>query len=433
MIRRPVAIASLLSLLVPMARPAFAAAGDLDSTYGTGGLVRTDFTPHGDFAIGMAIQADDKVVAVGDAGGTNPKFAVARYNTDGTLDTSFSTDGKVLTDFGPNADEAVEVAIQGDGKIVVVGGVNVNHLDSRFGVVRYNPDGTLDSSFGVGGKVITNISPKLEDATGVAIQGDGKIVVGGGAGGGGNPDFALVRYNPDGSLDNAFGTGGIVRTDFVAGSNDWIFGGIQIQPDGKIVAGGYSNIGIKGNVRFAMARYNTDGTLDTSFSGDGKVATDFTGGFDYISWMAIQPDGKIVASGESGLLTTNDRAALARYNTDGTLDTSFNGSGKVTTDYGPHGDGAFGVAIQGDGMIVTAGARGLGGPNPMFAVCRYNPDGTLDTTFGGGDGKVFTDFGPFADFAEIVGIQSDGKIVAVGGSGQGSGNAKFAVARYLAA
>jgi len=267
----------------------------------------------------------------------------------------------------------------------------------------------------------------------VAVQGDGKIVVGGGVGGGGNPDFGLVRYNTDGTLDGTFGSGGIIRTDFVLGSVDWIQGGIQIQGDGRIVAGGYTNLGVAGAWRFAVARYNTDGTLDTAFSTDGKATTKFSPGFEYISWMAIQSTGEIVTAGEAGFNTSTDVAALARFNSDGTLDTSFNGTGRVTTNYGPHSDFAGGVAIQGDGRIVTAAGRGLGGSDPAFAVCRYNSNGSLDSTVGGGDGEVFTDFGPFTDFADIVGIQSDGKIVAAGEAGGGSGNAKFALARYLAA
>jgi uncharacterized delta-60 repeat protein len=172
--------------------------------------------------------------------------------------------------------------------------------------------------------------------------------------------------------------------------------------------------------------------LDTSFGGDGKVTTNFTHDGDPAFGVAIQADGKIVAAGEAAIGNPSGKFALARYNTDGSLDTSFGGDGKVTTAFSADEDGSGMDAIQTDGKIVVAGVAAYESSNPKFALARYNPDGSLDTTFGG-DGKVTTDFSPHTDYADGVAIQADGKIVAAGISGEGGSNPRFAVARYLAA
>ena len=423
-----------LGVVAAIARPALAAPGDLDATFGTGGLVRTDITAVGDAAYGVAVQPDGRIVAVGTAGGPNSKFAVVRYRKDGSLDTTFGTGGVVQTDFGPYRDEAYGVAIQADGDIVVAGVQGAGRPGSNFALARYLPGGTLDPSFGTGGTVVTSVTTKQDEADGVGILSNGDIVAAGGAGlNAADPNFAIVRYDPTGHLDPTFGTGGIVQTDFSGASFDWAVGGLVVQPDDEVVAGGYTiSVSSRGNPKFALARYLTDGSLDPSFGGgDGKVITDFTSGLDYVSGLALDASGDVVAAGEAGTRSGHDTAALARYTPAGVLDTTFGGDGKVTTDYGPFGDAAIGVAVDSSTQdLVTAGAIGLGGSNPRFAICRYTPAGLLDTTFGTG-GKVFTDFGPHQDYANAVALQSNGRIVAAGVAGRGGGNGKFALARYL--
>ena len=171
----------------------------------------------------------------------------------------------------------------------------------------------------------------------------------------------------------------------------------------------YSN---QRRTKFALARYNSDGTLDASFGGDGKVMTRFTSGYESATGVAIQADGKIVAVGTAGRNFDN-KFALARYNGDGTLDASFGGDGKVMTDFSAGWDGASGVAIQADGRIVAVGAAGQRHDDSKFVLARYNSDGTLDASFGG-DGKVETDFTIWGGEANGVAIQADGKIVAAG-------------------
>jgi uncharacterized delta-60 repeat protein len=198
----------------------------------------------------------------------------------------------------------------------------------------------------------------------MALQTDGKIVVCGYSVMGANTDFTLVRYNADGSIDSTFSNDGKTTTDF--GSSDDIAYSVNIQNDGKIVAAGQSFTG--SNYDFALARYNADGTLDNSFSSDGKLTTAMGSGDDYIYSSALQADGKIVVAGYT-YGGSNSSIALARYNTDGTLDNSFSSDGKVTTAIGSS-SGAKSVALQSDGKIVVAGYS-ASGTNNLFTLARY--------------------------------------------------------------
>jgi uncharacterized delta-60 repeat protein len=400
--------------------------GSLDPNFGTGGKVLTDFSNSEDAASAVAIQGDGKIVAAGSFHAGGPyDFALARYNANGSLDTSFGSGGKVVTDVCGCYQALNALAIQGDGKIVAAG-VALASSQGSFTLARYSADGILDPSFGSGGKVLTAFG----NAYAVAIQGDGKIVAAGYSSGSPNFRWGLARYNPDGSLDTSFGSGGKVVTDF--GLSGPVVGGafgLAILGDGKIVAAGLS-----GPYRawdFALARYNANGSLDTSFGSGGKVVTDFGGGSDEVHAVAIQGDGKIVAAGSalaSGVIYDYN-FALARYSADGILDTTFGSGGKVLTSFGGSEsmDVANGLAIQGDGKIAAGGYANYGD----FALARYSADGNLDTSFGSG-GKVVTDFGGTSslDQAFAIAIQGDGKIVAAGGS-YASGSLDFAIARYL--
>ena len=171
------------------------------------------------------------------------------------------------------------------------------------------------------------------------------------------------------------------------------------------------------HANFAIVRYNENGSLDTTFGGDGKVTTSFTPKNDSIQGVVVLGDGDIVAAGIAGYLGANPKMALARYNPNGSLDTSFGGGdGKVMTDFTPTCDAAWAITLQPDAKIVIAGAAG--DPNGKIALARYNPSGTLDTTFGG-DGRVTTDFTRKYDEALGVALQADGRIVAAGSAGFG--------------
>src|SRR6266480_4615089 len=281
---------------------------------------------------------------------------------DGDLDSTFGTDGKVLTDFDHSTDIADAVAIQADGKLVVVGTTyrDNDFSNEDFAVARYNPDGTLDKTFGVGGKVQTDFPGLAAVASSVVIQPDGKIVVAGGA----FPlftflgDFKVVRYNPDGSLDTSFGDGGIVTTIF-PGDGSFAFA-LALQSDGKIIAAGTDffdfNPGDMSDTDFALARYNPDGSPDTTFGNGGTITTDFLGAEDDVYSVLIQPDGKIVAVGSANSPFDYYDFAAARYLPDGTLDPTFGTGGKVRVDFGNNDlDIANDAALQPDGKIVAAG------------------------------------------------------------------------------
>ena len=277
--RIPLVVAAACTLTAMSASLACAAPGDLDPTFGGDGKVTTHFEGGGG-AQGVAIQADGKIVAVGGTG--KPfRFALARYMPNGSLDTTFGGDGKVTTKFAERYERAYGVAIQADGKIVAVG--QAEHADPKFALARYMPNGTLDTAFGADGKVTTNFTKGDDGATGVAIQADGKIVVVGTA-----PRpccqapsrFALARYNRDGTLDSTFGGDGKVTTAFVIGEANLANAtGVAIQADGMIVAVGTASC-VAFCSRVALARYKTDGTLDPAFGDSGKVMTALTDGFD---------------------------------------------------------------------------------------------------------------------------------------------------------
>ncbi len=420
-------------------------AGDLDPTFGDGGLVTTSFGPLASLDEGhvVAIQSDGKIVVAGRSAsgtGTGYDFALARYNSDGSLDTTFGIGGKVTTDFAGRYDAAHGVAIQPDGRIVAAGYSEVGGMFATdFVLARYNTDGTLDTTFDLDGKVITDFG-NGECAYDVAIDSDGHIVVVGYSyeGDSTQNDFAVARYNADGSLDTSFDGDGKVSTDF--GSNADMANGVAIGPDGKIVVVG--RCWRDGTATdFALARYRTDGSLDTTFGSDGKLTTDFYG-LDEAQAVAIDAAGKLVVAGYSTQSDTREDFALARYNSNGSLDTRFGAGGKVTTnigysstDYPYTFDYAYGIAIDAQGQIVVAGYSVSsvpvweGGAGSDFAVARYNPDGTLETAFDG-DGKVTTDFGGPSDVAYGVAIDAAGRIVAAGYCRQGSIYTDFAVARY---
>jgi len=409
-------IVACLALVLPA--QALAQAGVLDTSFSGDGRVVTEFTPRFDAAVDVAAQSDGKLVAAGWAFGQGYRFALARYDADGTLDPTFSGDGKATTNFTSGVDFALDVALQSDGKIVLVG--RAGGQGGRFAVARYNADGTLDATFSGDGRAMTNFTPGDDVAYDVVVQADGKIVAGGQAAGKGGR-LALARYNVDGTLDASFSGDGRTMTNFTAGV-DYV-DALAVQADGKIVAAGTSNWNRPGS-RIALARYNDNGTLDASFSGDGRLATNFTTPFDGAFGVAVQPgDQRIVAVGQAGR-----RFVVLRYGPGGALDPTFSGNGSVTTRFSAGWDYAEDVELQADGKIVVAGSANYFGQT-TFAVARYEANGSLDTTFSG-DGKTTTNFGAGRDSAYGLALQpADGKIVVAGDAG---GARRFALARYHA-
>ena len=401
----------------------------------------------------LAIQPDGKIVVAAGAyqSGDLADFGVARYNTDGSLDSSFGSGEKVNTDFFGDVDLAFGIAIQpSDGKIIAVGFAakpTGDHYETFFALARYNTNGTIDTTFGSGGKVTTdvlgiNINQAfnvifVQSAMGVLVQPDDKIVVTGGViavvtAPGVIPaplsNFGLARYNANGTLDTNFGAGGKISRDFF-GRDDTAFA-VALQSDNKIVAAGFAtkNSGAF-DQDFAWLRYNSDGSPDNTFGSGGRITTDFVGDTDGADALVIQLDGKIVLGGFTNNVNNGD-LALVRYNVDGSLDSSFGSGGKFTNDVLGNYDEVYGLALQSDGKIVASGVATTSTGNENFLVARLNTNGTFDQSFGSG-GKVTTDFFGGEDFATGVKIQADGKIVVTGAANTGS-FADLALARYLA-
>jgi uncharacterized delta-60 repeat protein len=404
-----------------LATAALAAPGDLDPSFGGDGIVTTAIAQGDDFAEGLALRPDGSIVA---AGGSSDDFAVARYAKDGTLDASFGGDGIVTTAVSPAFDEARAVAAFPGGKVVAAGRASTG-ADHDIALVRYTEDGNLDPSFGGDGIVTTAVSGGTDEILALAPLAGGMLVAAGRTFDGAGFDYVVARYLPDGSPDPSFGGDGVVTTSFGADDRAW---GVAVQHDGKIVVAG--NSCTPAGCDFALARYDEDGSLDTSFGGDGTVVTAPGGpGTGGAFAVAAAPHGRIVAAGLrcSGIGASDCDFALVRYLPDGSLDPSFGGDGAVLTSFGPGVDQAYGVAVEPNGTIVAAG-RSFNGADYDFAVVRYAKDGSLDAAFGTA-GTVTTAIGPGDELAGGIALRGDGDVVVAGHTFNGT-DLDFALARY---
>lgn len=401
-------------------------AGVLDTSFGTNGKVTTSF-PSQARGNGMVVQPDGRIVVAGSDGSGD--FALVRYNSDGSLDTGFNSTGLVTTDMNGFADEALAVALQSDGKIIAAGYAFNANGQQLTAMTRYNTDGTLDTTFGSGGKVVQEIPPGPFESDSqifsVIVLSDGKILAGGGI------HFPpptvtlpernrvfLTRYDSDGALDSTFGDpAGIASEEVGAFDIRQNVSALAVQADGKIVASVVA--GISG----AVARYSALGAPDSSFGTAGHVLN--VG--DHALAVAVQTDGKILVAGDK-----NQNFLITRLNSDGTADSTFGSSGEVQTDFGG-ADVATAVVLLSDGHFVAGGYStnaSLGGSRD-FAIARYNSDGSLNLMFGN-DGAVLTDFNSTSDVLTAIAIQSDGKLLAAGSIADIANSVfSFGVARYL--
>ncbi len=366
--------------------------GTVDASFGNAGIVALNFdaVASEDRVTAVTVQPDGKIVAVGYTYGfgsnyTGVSFAIVRFNSDGSLDTTFGTNGKIKANFGSGYNIDVgssppSLVLQPDGKFVVASARQVtasNYIEVT--VSRYNANGTGDASFGNGGTAATRLFPSQVGVAAhshrIALQSDGKIVLGGDfrydqASGGSHSGGIFARYNTDGSLDNSFADGGLlIYESAITRKLDYIYD-VQIDPDGKIIAAG---TGYNGGSNSILVRLNANGTFDNSFGANGLAAT--------IHFPATPPrirrqaDGKYII-GQSNEDNNVDFLA-ARYNNDGTRDTSFgpNGQGFITTGFNAGQDAAYAMLLQPDGKIVLAGsafAAGSEGNYNYFALARYN-------------------------------------------------------------
>ena len=389
-------------------------------------MLLTATIDHGD---GLAVQADGKYVVVGSAAPITPpdsrRMAVARYNADGTPDSTFGAGGKTLLPFAAPA-IATDVAIGGGGKIVIAGQVG-----GDFAVARLNPNGSPDFTFDDDGLRLIDFGPgNVDEAEGLGIQADGKIVVAGttrmpdGAG----SAAALVRLNSDGGLDATYGTDGRVERPLVMGSGVGFVAAhdVVIDDDGKaVVAGRWGNVnGVGASNQFAVARYLPNGTSDRTF-GNGMVRTSFTQSGAQAFGVTIAPDKKVVATGVAG-----GWVVAAAYMPDGSVEPYFDGDGKMELG-GFSPDRGMAVVVQPDLKVVVSGVYSrFNNGGPPFphgaAILRFNPWGGIDTLFGWGEGN----FGPAGEAADVA-LLKDGRIVTAGTATAGAdGTSDFWVGRF---
>jgi uncharacterized delta-60 repeat protein len=373
--------------------------GDLDTTFGSGGKKTVNFGGT-DAARPVLVQPNGRVVVAG-GGGPASSFCVVRLRSaNGTLDPTFGSGGKRVIDFGTDDESVYGAALQPDGKIVLAG-------DSRLqpAVVRLKANGTLDTSFDGDGRKLFSWGA-IGRVTAVVVAPNGKILLGGFSGPeGGN--IQVARLNANGAFDTTFGTAGIAAVDF--GGTE--FGeAIARQVDGRILVVGRSSAG--GAV---VARLRATGVLDPDFGGDGRVTLPGGGG---VNAVLVQPDRNIVVAGNASGSAT---MTVTRLRPDGSLDTGFGSGGTTTVAFGSLANPVGGAARQPDGKIVIAGYTQDG---EDVAVARLNANGSLDATFGAG-GKATVDFGA-ATFGNAVALAPNGRIVV---AGQKTGGDDFAVAR----
>jgi uncharacterized delta-60 repeat protein len=396
--------------------------GTLDTSFGAGGKVVTSVGLKDDNVADLVLQQDGKLVLAGTCyNASDSDFCALRYNADGTLDTSFGNGGKIITPIGPGYDLARALLLQPDGKLVVVGSC-FNGTIYTFCALRYAANGALDTSFGNGGTVITPVGISSDSAGAVALRPDGKLILAGNCSSGAAFNFCAVRYRANGTLDTSFGTGGKVITPVGVDSN--YAADLALQPDGKLVLAGYCSNGT--NSDYCAVRYHADGALDMGFGTGGKIISPVGSSNDYALTLTLQPDGKLVLAGICHNGSYYDFCAQ-RFHANGTPDTGFGASGTVITSVGSGDANAYARALQPDGKIVLAGDC-YGATSNDFCAVRYNGDGTLDTSFGTG-GKVITPVGSGYDLGPALALQPDGKLV-LGGTCFNGTNADFCAVRY---
>ena len=394
-----------------MAFPTFGE-GTLDRTFASNGLATWSYSTD---AVGKAVaaQSDGKMLVAGRVlNGSYYDFGVARFLSNGSLDTTFGTSGYVLTDFAGGSDYAAAMRIQPDGKILVAG-YAVDGSVAKFALARYLTNGTLDTSFGTAGKVLTRFTYNSADnINGITLQPDGKIVAVGTSAVGSENAVALARYNSDGTLDLNFGISGMARV---------VQAGVQGAIDVVVFSGGRIAVVCGSSGQAVVLGFLPDGSLDTGFGTSGRVSIDSAFGTS----IAMADDGKLVVGASS-----NGQLLATRLNTDGSLDTSFGTSGKSITNF-PQTTGNSYIAIQGDGKIVLTG-NGGGYPNGI-SMARMNADGTLDASFGSA-GLMTKVFPPDQSVPESITIGADGNIYTGGWTQNTTTNQRsFALTRFVSA
>lgn len=386
--------------------------GTCASTLSPGGRcsVVLAFTPQmlGQFSQSLVINFNDGVVNQ-----STSRALRGEGVTSGSLDAGFGQSGKVVTPGGNSEDRAMAVVMEPGGKVVIAGSSIRSGTSYDTTLVRYNGDGSLDPTFGIGGIAIQSLFATEDRALAIVRQSSGKWVIAGYALVGSTYDYLVARFNTDGTLDRTFGTDGKTTTS-IGTSHDYAFAMARLSDD-RIIVGGYSYDVATSRYNMALSKYTDDGVLDPSFGSSGKTTVSVGSGSSYCFGVVVQPSGKIIAVGYASVLSSD--IAAVQFNADGTVDIAgFGTNGKTTIDINSSSDYGYAGALQSDGKILIAGSAHFGGGSD-FAAVRLNADGTLDTSFDF-DGKVYYAVGPSLDEARTV-QQTNGRIVLAGSSYNG--------------
>jgi uncharacterized delta-60 repeat protein len=398
--------------------PASLFPGSLDSCYGSNGVATTSINPDANWGVEVQVQPDGKsVVAVTarNPSGTGISFYAARYDEAGNLDPSFGISGVVRVEFTScdDSESITSLVLQSDGKILLGGSAYINTNIRGFAVARLNPDGSLDNTFGNGGRVFFAFSQSSTVLNDMALQSDGKIVLAGEAG----ADFCLARLTTTGNLDGTFGSGGkVIAQTAKSGSGAVRAVAIQtINNEERIVVAGSRPASGNTSRDFAVIRFTSAGVLDSSFGSGGKIFTNFYGYADSLSDMVVIGNNIIVGGKVSKSSAVAFQFGLAKYNLNGQLDTTFGAGGKVVSDIYGESNLLETIVMQSDGKIIAGGTVSYGSIPHDIALARYNPNGTSDSTFGlSGTGLVVVHYSVDNIF-EGLALQTDGKILGVGG------------------
>lgn len=412
------AIKSMMALSISLPIAA-SGSGELDPTFGTNGVVITDVV--NEWGEAIAIQPDGKIVVAGEINtgtATNKDILLVRYESDGSIDTTFGTDGMVSTDINQSVDSTTAIFIQSDGKIVVSGHTPVNTPPYSSGfLLRYDSEGNLDDAFGANG-MVTCACEFLND---VFAQSDGKLIATGGN--------RIMRFESTGVPDNGFGTAGVV--ELATGGEMLSLSELILQADGKILVGGTKSYTATEpfDVNFLLARIESDGTTDIAFGSAGIAEWDFNGYYDWLNALAILSDGKIIAGGQGNPGTGSSELTLARYTTDGSLDPTFDSGGFVHLSDDPNSVFITDIAPLADGRLLALTRISYESSFMTYRLARFEADGQLDTTFGN-QGFVDPPSTPFAERnAWAMAMQPDHKAVLAGGYESGV-YSDVLVARY---
>ncbi len=412
------ALAAMFALATTLCHATLGQPGTLDPFWATAsslgpGKVITTVGANNDSATAIALQPDGKLVLAGFCYvGANRSFCALRYDSFGVLDPTFNGTGKIITPVGTASSGATSIALQPDGKLVLAG-FCYDGANTAFCALRYDNLGVLDPTFNSTGIAITQLGTGNSGATSIAMQPDGKLVLAGNCYNGANLNFCALRYDRFGVLDNTFNRTGIVITPIGTYANATA---IALQPDGNLVVAGMCQVA--GASVFCALRYDSFGVLDQSFNRVGIVFTQMGSVAAHANALALQPDGKLIVAGSCDIATgnfniTNSNFCAARYGADGAFDTTFNGTGKVITPFGIN-DTATAIALQPDGKLILAGSCRLDiTAQYKFCAFRYNATGELDNTFNG-NGNVATPVGTMLDTATAIALQPDGKLVLAG-------------------